>query len=114
MLVRLIDVMLPAGSLRYTEAVEEIARFDDEGRPVKRDAMTEEEFNALCIAIAKLPPQHRKVLMLRFFFASTPTGRSPKHSICRSGGQHHLSRTLEAVHTARAILQVDRAYSGRS
>lgn len=108
MLVRLIDVTLPASSLSCTETVEKIARFDGEGRPVKRDVMTKEEFDMLCGAIAKLAPQRRKVLMLRVFYECSTRQIAELLNMPLGRVHFDLARALEVVHAARVRSKVDR------
>jgi hypothetical protein len=40
-----------------------VVNFDDERASVKGQAMSDKEFDLLCIAITRLPPQRRKVLI---------------------------------------------------
>ena len=47
---------------------DKVATFEDERASVERQAMTDEEFDLLSIAIARLSPQRRKVLLLRLFY----------------------------------------------
>ena len=68
--------------------------------------MTDEEFDVLCIAIAKLSPQRRKVLVLRFFYEYSTREISDSLNMPLRTVHHDLARALEAVHAARAASEV--------
>lgn len=91
-----------------TEAVEEVAHFADEGASVERQAMTDEEFDMLCVAIGRLTPQRRKVLTLRTFYEYSCQQIADKLDISLRTVNRDLARALEAVHAARASIEADR------
>jgi RNA polymerase sigma factor (sigma-70 family) len=70
--------------------------------------MTEEELNVLYVAIAKLPPQRRNVLVLRVFYEYSTRQISESLNMPLRRVHHDLARALEAVHAARAMFEVDR------
>ena len=69
--------------------------------------ITDQEFDSLCIAIAQLPPQHRKVLILRIFYEYSIRRIAERLNIPIPKVQHHLARALEAVHATRKVLQIE-------
>ena len=75
---------------------------------MKRVDRTEKEFDVLCIAIAKLPPQRRKILMLLVFYEYSTRQFAESLNMPIRRVRHDLARALEAVHTARAMFEVDR------
>lgn len=91
-----------------TQAVEEISSFIDEAASVERQAMTDEEFDMLCIAIARLTPQRRKVLTLRIFYEYSCQQIADRLGISLRTVHRDLARALEAVHSARTSLEADR------
>jgi RNA polymerase sigma-70 factor (ECF subfamily) len=91
-----------------TDAVEELAGFADEAASVERQAMTDEEFDMLCIAIARLSPQRRKVLTLRIFYEYSCRQIADKLDISLRTVHRDLAGSLEAVHAARAAIEADR------
>ncbi|HUF07962.1 MAG TPA: sigma-70 family RNA polymerase sigma factor [Rhodothermales bacterium] len=92
-----------------TEAVEEVANFVDERASVERQAMTDEEFDLLCIAIAQLTPKRQKVLILRTFYEYSTQQIADKLDISIRTVHRDLARALEAVHAARAAVEADRS-----
>lgn len=92
-----------------TDAVEEVARFVDEGASVERQAMTTEEFDMLCVAISRLTPQRRQVLTLRAFYECSCQEIAEKLQISTRTVHRDLARALEAVHAARVSIESDRA-----
>jgi RNA polymerase sigma-70 factor (ECF subfamily) len=92
----------------HTEAVDEVATFADESASVERQAMTDEEFDMLCVAIARLSPQRRKVLTLRTFYEYSCQQIADKLDISLRTVHRDLAGALEAVHAARASIEGDR------
>ena len=91
-----------------TDAVEEVASFADEAASVERQAMTDEEFDMLCIAIARLSPQRRQVLTLRVFYEYSCRQIADRLGISLRTVHRDLARALEAVHSARTSIDGDR------
>lgn len=91
-----------------TEAVEEVASFEDERASVERQAMTDEEFDLLSIAIARLSPQRRTVLLLRLFYEYSTREIADKLDISPRTVHRDLAGALEAIHAARAAVESDR------
>lgn len=93
---------------RRTEAIHEIAGFEDECASVERQAMTDEEFDLLSIAIARLAPQRRKVLVLRLFYEYSIQEIADKLDISVRTVHRDLARAIEAIHAARTAVEADR------
>lgn len=90
-----------------TEAVEEVALFADESASVERQAMTDEEFDLLCVAIARLSPQRRKVLTLKTFYGYSCQQVAETLHISVRTVHRELARALETVHAARKSIEVE-------
>jgi RNA polymerase sigma factor (sigma-70 family) len=67
--------------------------------------MTDEEFDMLCIAIARLSPQRRKVLTLRIFYEYSRQQIADKLEISLRTVHRDLAGALEAVRAARASIE---------
>lgn len=76
-------------------------------RRSKQHAITDEEFESLCIAIAQLSPRRRKVLILRIFYECSTQQIAERLDISLRTVHRDLARALEAVHATRNVLEVD-------
>jgi len=92
-----------------TDSVEEVAGLVDEETSVERQAMTEEEFDLLCVAIGRLSPQRRKVLTLRIFYGYSCQQIADRLGISLRTVHRDLARALEAVHAARKSIEAEQA-----
>lgn len=91
-----------------TEAVEEIASFQDEWASVERQAMMDEEFDLLCIAIARLTPQRRHVFILRFLYEYSTQQIADELDISTRTVHRDMVRALEAAQVVRSAVEADR------
>lgn len=92
-----------------TDRVEKIAQLVDEDASVEREAMTAEEFDILCVVMARLTPQRRQVLTLRTFYECSCREIAVRLGICTRTVYRDLARALEAVHAARESINSDNA-----
>jgi RNA polymerase sigma-70 factor (ECF subfamily) len=93
---------------RLTEAVEDVASFEDERASVERRAMMDEEFDLLCIAIARLTPQRRNVFILRFLYEYSTQQIADDLNISTRTVHRDLARALDASHVVRSAFEADR------
>jgi RNA polymerase sigma-70 factor (ECF subfamily) len=93
---------------RLTEAVEDIASFEDERASVERQAMMDEEFDLLCIAIARLTPQRRNVFVLRFLYEYSTQQIADRLDISTRTVHRDMVRALEAAQVVRSAVEADR------
>jgi RNA polymerase sigma factor (sigma-70 family) len=92
-----------------TDPVDKVAHFVDESASVEHQAMTAEEFDILCVAIARLTPQRRQVLTLRIFYECSCQEIAARLEISTRTVHRDLARGLETVHAARESIESDKA-----
>ncbi|HLT92345.1 MAG TPA: sigma-70 family RNA polymerase sigma factor [Woeseiaceae bacterium] len=91
--------------LARTEPMREVACLVDEDTSVEHQAITEEELDLLCVAIARLSPQRRKVLTLRIFYDYSCQQIADRLGVSLRTVHRDLARALEAVHAARKSME---------
>lgn len=92
-----------------TEVLEDVAHLVDEGASVEGRAMTDEEFDLLCVAIGRLSPQRRKILTLKTFYEYSCPQIADKLGISVRTVHRELARALETVHAARKSIEAEKS-----
>ena len=96
-------------SVTKTDAIEGAADILDEQTSVEDEAMTAEEFEVLCKAMARLTQQQNEVLTLYAFLGHTYQDIADRLGVSKATVHREMARALETVHIARRHIEAQKA-----